>query len=115
MHFLPRGTVSRQSHNSFAASKKFIAEIEGHYDYHIFDTAPVMVADDVLSLAPNVDGLMMVIRAGFTSARVAHVALDMLQQRRVNVLGIVFNAVHPKASNYNYAQFMEYYAQPETA
>jgi succinoglycan biosynthesis transport protein ExoP len=115
LHLLPRGTVSRQSHNLFAASGKFLADIDGHYDYHIFDTAPVMVADDVLSLAPNVDGLMMVIRAGFTSARVAHIALDLLGQRRVNVIGIVFNAVHPKASTYNYARFKEYYAQPETA
>ncbi len=114
LHLLPCGTTPRHSHNLFATAGKFLAEVAGHYDYYIFDTAPVMVADDVLSLAPNVDGLLMVIRAGFTSGRIAHAALDLLQLRRVNVMGLVFNAVHPKTSDYYYYRFKEYYPQPTT-
>jgi len=113
LHLLPRGAMPRHTQNLFAASDKFLAEIAGHYDYCVFDTAPVMVADDVLSLAPNADSAVMVIRAGFTSARVAHVALDLLRQRHVNVIGLVFNAVDPKSSSYNYSQYQEYYPQPE--
>jgi len=113
LHLLPCGTTPRHSHNLFAASDKFLGAINGHYDYYIFDTAPVLVADDVLSLAPNVDGLIMIIRAGFTSGRIAHAALDLLRQRQVNVIGLVFNAVHPKSSTYDYSRFKEYYPQPE--
>jgi capsular exopolysaccharide synthesis family protein len=115
LHLLPRGTAPRRSQNLFAASAKLLAEISGQYSYCIFDTPPVMVADDVLSLAPNVDGTMMVIRAGFTSARIAHVALDLLRQRRVKVIGLVFNAVNPKSSSYNYSRYKEYYPQTEAA
>jgi polysaccharide biosynthesis transport protein len=111
LHIIPCGTSPRHSHNLFATSDKFLAEIAGHYDYFVFDTAPVMVADDVLSLAPHVDGLIMVIRAGFTSGRVAQAALDLLHLRRVNVMGLVFNAVHPKTSDYYYYRFKEYYPQ----
>ncbi|HEX3855879.1 MAG TPA: polysaccharide biosynthesis tyrosine autokinase, partial [Verrucomicrobiae bacterium] len=114
LHLLPCGTSPRHSHNLFATTGKFLAEIAGHYDYYIFDTAPVMAADDVLSLSPHVDGLIMVIRAGFTSGRIAHVALDLLHLRRVNVMGLVFNAVHPKTSDYYYYRFKEYYPQPTT-
>jgi polysaccharide biosynthesis transport protein len=114
LHLLPCGTSPRHSHNLFASSGKFLAEIAGHYDYYIFDTAPVMVADDVLSLAPHVDSLIMVIRAGFTSGRIAHAALDLLHLRRVNVIGLVFNAVHPKTSDYYYYRFKEYYPQNTT-
>jgi capsular exopolysaccharide synthesis family protein len=114
LHLLPCGTTPRHSHNLFAASGKFIADIAGHYDYYIFDTAPVMVADDVLSLAPHADGLLMVIRAGFTSGRIAHAALDLLRLRRVNVIGLVFNGVHPKAGDYYYYRFKEYYPQDST-
>lgn len=114
LHLLPCGISPRHSHNLFATSGKFLAEIAGHYDYYIFDTAPVMVADDVLSLAPNVDGLIMIIRAGFTSGRVAHAALDLLHLRRVNVMGLVFNSVHPKTGDYYYYRFKEYYPQPMT-
>ena len=108
---MPCGTTPRHSHNLFANAGKFLAEIAGHYDYYIFDTAPVMVADDVLSLAPHVDGLIMVIRAGYTSGRITRAALDLLQLRRVNVIGLVFNAVHPKTSGFYYYRFKEYYPQ----
>ena len=114
LHLLPCGITPRHSHNLFATSGKFLAEIAGHYDYYIFDTAPVMVADDVLSLAPHVDALIMVIRAGFTSARVAHAALDLLHLRRVNVMGLVFNSVHPKTGDYYYYRYKKYYPQPAT-
>jgi Mrp family chromosome partitioning ATPase len=70
-----------------------------------------MVADDVLSLAPHVDGLIMVIRAGFTSGRIAHAALDLLKLRRVNVIGLVFNAVNPKVGDYYLYRYKEYYSQ----
>jgi Mrp family chromosome partitioning ATPase len=93
---------------------KFYADMAGHYDYYIFDTAPVMIADDVLSLAPHADGLIMVVRSGFTSGRVAKSALHSLQLRRVNVLGLVFNAVHPKTSDYYYYRSKEYYPEQST-
>ncbi len=106
---LPCGAYPRHPGNLFASAGKFLAESAGHYDYYLFDTAPVMVGDDVPSLAPHVDGLLMVIRAGYTSGRVAQAALDLLQQRGVNVLGLVFNAVHPNTSDYYYYRFKEYY------
>ena len=111
LHLLPCGTSPRHSHNAFAQAGKFIKEISGQYDYYIFDSAPVIVADDVLSLAPQVDGLIMVIRAGFTSGRIARAALEMLRQRRVNVIGLVFNAVQPNASDFYYYRCKEYYPQ----
>jgi Mrp family chromosome partitioning ATPase len=74
-----------------------------------------MVGDDVLSLAPHVDGVVMVVRAGFTSGRVVQTALDSLQLRRVKVLGLVFNGVRPGASDYYYYKFKEYYPDPQAA
>ena len=114
LHLLPCGTQPRHSQHVFATVDKFLKEIEGQYDYYIFDTAPVMAADDVLSLAPNMDGLILVIRAGFTPTRIAHAALNLLLLRKVNVLGIVFNAVPPKTSDFYYYRFKEYYTQPQT-
>jgi capsular exopolysaccharide synthesis family protein len=111
LHLLPRGSLPRHFHNLFAKSGKFLQEVAGRYDYYIFDTAPVMVADDVLSLAPNADGLIMVIRAGFTSGRIAQAALDMLKQRRVNVIGLVFNAVPLSDGGFYNYQYKEYYPQ----
>lgn len=114
LHVLPCGTLPRHSENLFAMAGKVLAEMTGHYDYYLFDTSPVMVADDVLSLAPHTDGLIMIIRAGFTSGRVAQAALDLLHLRHVGVIGLIFNAVHPNANDYYLYRFKEYYPQTTT-
>jgi Mrp family chromosome partitioning ATPase len=75
----------------------------------LLDTAPVMASDDATSLAPRVAGVIFLIRAEQTSARVARAALDMLYQRGANVLGTVFNAVHPHSNGYSYYQYQDYY------
>ena len=89
---------------------KFLKETIKEYDYVLIDTAPVMAADDVTSLAPLVDGVIFVIRAEFTSARVARAALDMLYQRKARVLGLVFNSVRATGSDYYYYyRYRDYY------
>lgn len=108
---LPRGKIKRHAGNAFAASGAMLKKIEAEYDYFIFDSAPVMVADDVLSLAPHMDGLILVVRAGVTSARMTQAALNHLRQRHVNVIGLAFNAVSAKAGdNYQY-RYPEYYSE----
>jgi Mrp family chromosome partitioning ATPase len=87
-----------------------LKQLASQYDYVIVDTAPVMAADDVASLSPNVEGVVFVIRASCTSARVARAALDVLYQREVEVLGLVFNAVESNASDYYYYRYKDYYA-----
>ena len=73
-------------------------------------SAPVMAADDVTSLAPRIDGVVFVVRSEHTSARVAHAALQLLYQRQVRVLGVVFNAVRPRSGDYYYYyKYKDYY------
>jgi Mrp family chromosome partitioning ATPase len=90
---------------------KFLQETIKEYDYVLIDTAPVMAADDVTSLAPRVDGVIFVVRAEFTSARVVRASLDMLYQRKARVLGLVFNAVRMSVGGYyNYYRYQDYYS-----
>ena len=109
LRLLPRGAVTQRSSEFFIGPvmEKFISEAGAEYDYVLIDTAPVMVADDVTSLAPRVDGVIFVIRAEHTSARVARAALDMLYQRKARILGLVFNSI--RASVGNYYHYKDYY------
>jgi polysaccharide biosynthesis transport protein len=109
---LPRGSTTQRSGEFFLGPvmDKFLQDSKKEYDYVIIDTAPVMAADDVTSLAPRVDGVIFVIRAEYTSARVARAALDMLYQRKSRVLGIVFNSVRATGSDYYaYYRYRDYY------
>ncbi len=108
---IPRGRTARNPSELFLApiTKDLIAELGAHYDIVLFDSAPVMAADDVATLAPLVEGVVFVIRANFTSARIARAALDLLYQRRVNILGITLNAVAADSSEYYYYKYKSYY------
>jgi capsular exopolysaccharide synthesis family protein len=113
LRLLPRGATTQRSSELFISPvmDKFLQESNKEYDYVLIDTAPVMAADDVTSLAPRVDGVVFVIRAEYTSARVARAALDMLYQRKSRVLGIVFNSVRATGSDYySYYRYRNYYA-----
>jgi len=111
LFLLPAGAFTVQSSELFIGetTRKFLREAVAQYDYVILDTVPVMAADDVTSLAPQVDGTLFVIRAAFTSARVARASLEALYQRQVRVLGLVFNAVRPSSADYYYYRYKDYY------
>jgi polysaccharide biosynthesis transport protein len=117
LFMLPRGTRTDKSSELFVgpATEQFLKEASLKYDYVLVDTAPVMAVDDVTSLAPHVDGVLFVIRAEHTSARLARAALDLLYQRQVQVLGLVFNGVRPTSADYYYYKYSDYYNTYPTA
>lgn len=90
-------------------TKSLLAELNSYYDVVLMDSAPVMAADDVATFAPLADGVVFVIRANFTSARIARAALDLLYQRRVNILGLTLNAVAADSSEYYFYKYKSYY------
>jgi len=111
LDFLPCGARPHRPASLLVKnSEKFLKEATNHYDYCLFDTTPVMAADDVSSLAPHVGGVLMVIRSGCTSGRIAQAALDSLYLRRVNVVGLVFNGVRPGARDYYYYSHKQYFS-----
>jgi capsular exopolysaccharide synthesis family protein len=112
LFLLPRGTSTQRSSELFLnqATDRFLQNAAAKYDYVILDTAPVMAADDATSLAPSVDGVLFIIRAEQTSARVARAALELLYQRQARVLGLLFNAVRPTSGDYYYYyKYDDYY------
>lgn len=111
LFMMPQGTFAPNASELFIsdATKRFLQDAAAKYDYLVLDTVPVMAADDVTSLAPHVDGVIFLIRAEFTSARVARAALYALYQRKVRVLGLVFNSARPSFEDYYYYRYRGYY------
>jgi capsular exopolysaccharide synthesis family protein len=117
LDLLPHGVHARHPGDLFAAGvKNFVKDATaGKYEYVLFDTPPIMAADDVSNLAPVVDGVIMVIRSGFTSGRVARAALELLYLRKMNIIGLVFNAVRTDGGEYYYYRYKDYYAPSRPA
>jgi protein-tyrosine kinase len=95
----------RQAINEAAeilASPKIISmlsEMRSRYSNRIIvlDVAPVLTVDDALSLAPNIDCILMVAEAGATSRDDLARALEMLDG--IPIVGTVLNKVDKKATS----------------
>jgi capsular exopolysaccharide synthesis family protein len=109
---LPRGPVTNQSGELLLvpAFEKLLNDFKNEYDLVIFNTSPILATDDTATIAPNFDGTLMVIRAQFTGARLAHNSLNALYQRQVNVLGLILNCVDTEMPDYYYYRYPKYYA-----
>ncbi len=112
LSLIPRGPVTNQSGELLLRPilVGMLDEFKASYDLVIFNTAPILAADDTPTLAPNFDGTLMVVRAQFTSARLTKNALNALYQRQVNVLGLILNAIDTETPDYYYYRYNQYYA-----
>lgn len=112
LSLIPRGPVTNQSGELLLKPMlvTLLDEFRASYDLTIFNTAPILATDDTPTLAPHFDGSIMVMRAGFTSARLTRNAIQALYQRQVNVLGIILNCVDTEMPDYYYYRYPKYYA-----
>jgi capsular exopolysaccharide synthesis family protein len=88
---------------------QFLRDVYGLYQYVIFDSSPIMAADDPTSLAPKLDASIFVVRFSHSSARASKRALELLRDRQANVIGIVCNDVSQTHDEYYQYKYPEYY------
>ena len=89
-------------------------EIYGKFELVLFDSCPILAADDTTTLAPRLDATLFVVRMASTTTRAAQNALKLLYDRQANVIGVVLNAVDTGGGEYGYCQYSDYYQPAET-
>lgn len=90
-------------------SKQFsdlITSLREQYDYIVIDTPPINIVSDALLIAPRTDGLILVIRDGFTPHDSIKRAIDAAEFANINILGAIMNGANPKSSHrYTYRRY----------
>ncbi|MDZ8055098.1 MAG: GumC family protein [Aulosira sp. ZfuVER01] len=71
--------------------KRLMADFHNTFDLVIYDTPPLLGLADASLLAPNTDGILLVVRIDKTDSSKIQQALDNLKIYPLNVLGIVGN------------------------
>ncbi|MCB1226930.1 MAG: polysaccharide biosynthesis tyrosine autokinase [Verrucomicrobiales bacterium] len=114
---LPRGEVYDQTSEMLLSrgAEEIVREMADEYDYVIFDSAPVLVADDTASFAPKLDTVLFVVRLSSTMARLSGKAMDLLYDRQVNVGGVILNRSSSNLKEYTYYNYASYYYTPKAA
>lgn len=66
-------------------------DLKTRFDYLIFDSPPVNNYPDAQILAPQMDGVILVVHSGKTRFEVALNAKEQLEKVRSNIIGVVLN------------------------
>ncbi len=94
--------------------RTIIGEMSAKYDQVIFDAAPALVVTDPSVLASQVDGVIIVVRAGTSTHGILQRTRDIFLHVGAHVVGAVLNCVRTTAGGYlkkNYNTFYEYRSQ----
>ena len=93
---------------------RLVDEMKFYYDLILIDTAPLLPVSDPMLLAPKMDGIVLVVKAGTTQREVVSRALDIINASRHKVLGVVLNNMDnslPYYYDYSYYGY-DYSLQP---
>jgi protein-tyrosine kinase len=90
---VPNSRPVEQSSELLSSSRmhEFMSQLEAEAPRRIivYDAPPLLVSDDVLMVAPQIDGLLVVATQGITARGTLEQAKDVLAE--MNVLGVVLN------------------------
>jgi len=111
LSLLPAGEPDEPGSELFLMQplESLLQELTSRFTYIIIDTAPVLATDDAGTLGARTHGAFMVVRAGYTSARMIRESLERLRKRKVHLLGLIYNRAG-RSSDYYSKYTREYYA-----
>ncbi|MFZ5981852.1 MAG: CpsD/CapB family tyrosine-protein kinase [Candidatus Zixiibacteriota bacterium] len=91
---------------------RLIEEMKFYYDQIIIDSAPIIPVSDPLFVANEVDGVVLVIKAGETQREVVKRAVDILKTNHFKLLGVVLNNMSGSLPYYyDYSYYGYHYEQ----
>ena len=96
------------------AFKDLLEKLCEKFDRVILDSPPIGAVVDALVLATQVDGVVMVLKAGKTSREASRRAIRSLYDVKAKILGVVLNNVDfsdPKYGKYSSYQYYSYYGE----
>jgi capsular exopolysaccharide synthesis family protein len=95
--------------------RELIEEVRESYDHIIFDSPPVGAVTDAAILAPQLDGVLLVLRANRTHRKAVHAALRQLRDVGANVVGGVLNCIASGQGRYGNYYYYNYYYSSDSA
>ncbi|MBS3735163.1 MAG: polysaccharide biosynthesis tyrosine autokinase [Phycisphaerae bacterium] len=92
-----------------------IGEMQQAYDQVLFDGSPCVVITDAQVLSTQVDGVILVVRAGANTYGLVQRTRDMVERVGAHIVGAVLNGVRVTSGGYlrrNYETYYQYQQRP---
>lgn len=110
LYLIPSGNLPPNPSELLGADRmrKALAALSEAFDLIVLDTPPLLAASDAAILATLSDGVVMVLRAGFTESEAAKQAIQQLNSVGARVVGAVLNDPDAKVPSYGGYYHYEY-------
>jgi len=111
LDLLPVGPIPPNPSEILGSKKmsRLLETLRKNYTRIIIDSPPITAVTDSVVLAPAVDGVIIIVRAGDTPRQVVQNGLDQLRAVNARILGAVLNGVSTSRDSYYYYQYYYYY------
>jgi polysaccharide biosynthesis transport protein len=112
---LPSGPIPPNPSEMLGSKRmlRLLRELEAGFDLVILDTPPTLGLADAVTLAPQVAGVLLVIRSGGVGYPEVVKARESLAGVQANLLGMVLEGVRKTVSGHYY-HYQHYYRSDET-
>ena len=110
-HILPSGHIPPNPVERLGSQQmaELIARLSESYDFIVIDLPPVNIVSDALAVSPLIDGMIVVVRDGFSERRELHKCIKHLELSNVKVLGFVMTSSEDRNSFYSKYKSNRYY------
>jgi len=104
LSFIASGAVAENPAELLASAsmRELITSLRAKYNFVLIDTPPVIPVTDAVIVASNVEGTLLVIKAGDTQRGMVSRAIELLAQAHSNVIGHVLTGVEYFIPEYIY-------------
>jgi Mrp family chromosome partitioning ATPase len=87
-----------------------LSYLERRFDALIIDTPPVLPTSDALILAPQTDGVILMVKAGQVNRELVKKTVEQIRSSQARLIGVVLSQVDVKREGY-YKYYHKYYAE----
>ncbi|MBI9078052.1 MAG: CpsD/CapB family tyrosine-protein kinase [Desulfatibacillum sp.] len=111
LFLLPSGVLPPNPSELLGSARMLflLSRFKDLFDVVILDSPPILPASDALTLAPHVDGVLFVVKAGGVNRDLVKKAVDQLAHAKANLVGVVLNQVDVHREGY-YKYYEKYYS-----
>ena len=88
--------------------RKFLADAKSKYDHVVFDTPPLGAVTDAAVLTPQLDGVILVVKAQSTTRDAIRATARQLNDINGRIFGAIFNDVDLRSSRYGQGTYYYY-------
>jgi len=87
-----------------------LIKLRTSYDYIVIDSAPLILVSDTIPILKQVDLVLYTVRAHFTDIKLTNFINDLVENKKVNNIGLILNGIKavPNSSYYKYGYSYRY-------